>query len=275
MIDVKYLKPYMDNPRKISQEAINKLAQSITMFGFKQPIVVDEDYEIIVGHTRRLAALQLGLKQVPCLVANDLDKERVKAYRLADNKTGELSTWDFEKLEQELKNIDLDINMGDFGFNFDFDSIDKSVDKSSDSDKSVDKSSDSDKSVDSNKKEPDKKDNYYTDKIVIPNYTPTMEEQPSIQNLVNNDKTNKLIDKINKSNIEPGILKDFLVYAAYRHLKFDYHLIAEYYAHTTKEIQELFEDSALVIIDYDKAVEKGFVEINKKVMESVNGDANG
>jgi len=251
MLDIGLLKPYEGNPRKITDDAVNKVAQSISLFGFKQPIVIDKDYVIIVGHTRRLASIKLGLKEVPCLMADDLDKEKVKAYRLADNKTSELSDWDFTKLEIELQSIDF--SMGDFGFNLNFDDI------SSDSDKSNDK-------VDKGDNKP--KDNYYTDKIVIPNYTPTMEQPPLIGDLVNIDKVDDLIEKINNSSIDEHLRK-FLNLAAYRHLKFDYHLIAEYYAHATPDIQSLFEDLALVIIDYNKAVENGFVEINKKVMESI------
>lgn len=108
------LKPYPNNPRK-NEHAIGPVANSIKEFGFKQPIVIDKDNTIIAGHTRLLAAKELGLTEVPVIVADDLTPEQVKAYRLADNKTGELAGWDFEQLDNELGDI-TDIDMGQFGF---------------------------------------------------------------------------------------------------------------------------------------------------------------
>lgn len=108
------LKPYPSNPRK-NEHAVEPVANSIREFGFKQPIVIDKDNTIIAGHTRLLAAKELGLTEVPVIVADDLTPEQVKAYRLADNKTGELAGWDFEQLDIELGDI-ADIDMGQFGF---------------------------------------------------------------------------------------------------------------------------------------------------------------
>ena len=107
------VKPYDNNPRRNS-EAVKYVAESIQQFGWKQPIVVDKDHVIIVGHTRWLAAATLGLEEVPVLIADDLTPEQVKAYRLADNKTGEIATWDFDLLALELGDLELD--MTDFGF---------------------------------------------------------------------------------------------------------------------------------------------------------------
>ena len=106
--------PYENNPRN-NEEAVEKVANSIKEFGFNQPIVVDKDNVIIVGHTRYLAAQKLGLSEAPVIVAGNLSDEQARAYRLADNKTGELAGWDFEKLALELEQIE-DINMSDFGF---------------------------------------------------------------------------------------------------------------------------------------------------------------
>ena len=105
--------PYLNNPRK-NDAAVDKVAESIKEFGFKQPIVVDRDGIIIVGHTRYKAAQELGLEYVPCLVADDLSEEQAKAYRLADNKTNEFASWDFELLDLEL--FDIGIDMSRFGF---------------------------------------------------------------------------------------------------------------------------------------------------------------
>ena len=106
--------PYENNPRN-NDEAVEKVAESIKEFGFKQPIVVDKDGVIIVGHTRLKAAKKLGLETVPVVVAEDLTEEQAKAYRLADNKTNELAEWDFDALDIELLDIK-DIDMGRFGF---------------------------------------------------------------------------------------------------------------------------------------------------------------
>jgi site-specific DNA-methyltransferase (adenine-specific) len=113
-IDINKLKPYKNNPRK-NDEAVEYVANSIKEFGFKVPIIVDKDYEIIAGHTRLKAAKQLGLKEVPIIIADDLTEEQVKAFRLADNKVSEIAEWDFNLLDNELSNI-LDIDMSNFGF---------------------------------------------------------------------------------------------------------------------------------------------------------------
>lgn len=114
MKNIVEIKPYENNPRH-NESAIDAVASSIKEFGWKQPLVIDKDNVIVVGHTRWLAAKKLGLSEVPCLIASDLTDEQIAAYRLADNKTNELATWDFEKLKTELENIS-DIDMSQFGF---------------------------------------------------------------------------------------------------------------------------------------------------------------
>ena len=110
-ISLDQLKPYKNNPRK-NEEAIEGVAESIKEFGFKVPIIINnlEDKEIIAGHTRYKAGQKLGLDKVPCIVADDLTEEQVRAFRLADNKVAEKSEWDFEMLDEELKQI-LNIDM--------------------------------------------------------------------------------------------------------------------------------------------------------------------
>jgi site-specific DNA-methyltransferase (adenine-specific) len=106
--------PYKNNPRN-NDGAVDAVAASIKEFGFKVPIVVDSRGEIIAGHTRYKASLKLGLDKVPCIIADDLSPEQIKAFRLADNKVGELAEWDFDLLKGELDGI-LDIDMSGFGF---------------------------------------------------------------------------------------------------------------------------------------------------------------
>ena len=105
--------PYEKNPRR-NEEAVPYVAESIREFGFKVPIVIDRDGVIVTGHTRLKAAQELNMETVPCIVADDLTPEQIKAFRLADNKVSEFSDWDFDLLEQEL--ADLDFDMSDFGF---------------------------------------------------------------------------------------------------------------------------------------------------------------
>ena len=108
------IKPYENNPRN-NDSAVDAVAASIREFGWQQPIVVDKDGVIIAGHTRYKAARKLGLTEVPVVVADNLTDEQVMAYRLADNKTGELAGWDFSALEEELAGL-AEIDMQQFGF---------------------------------------------------------------------------------------------------------------------------------------------------------------
>lgn len=121
MKKVEELIPYINNPRN-NDDAVDAVASSIKNFGFKVPIVIDGQNEIINGHTRLKAAKKLGLKEVPVIIADDLTPEQIKAFRLADNKVSEIAEWDFELLEAELGLLDFD--MEQFGFDmdeFDFD----------------------------------------------------------------------------------------------------------------------------------------------------------
>lgn len=105
--------PYWNNPRR-NEQAVVAVAASIREFGFQNPIIVDSGFTIIAGHTRLEAAKQLQLEQVPCLIADGLTPEQVRAFQLADNKTAEIADWDLPKLSAELQEIKLD--MTPFGF---------------------------------------------------------------------------------------------------------------------------------------------------------------
>lgn len=106
--------PYEKNPRK-NDEAVKYVAESIKQFGFKVPIVLDKDNVIVAGHTRYKAAKKLNLKEVPCIIADDLTEEQIKAFRLADNKVAEKAEWDFDLLSGELDEL-FDFDMTAFGF---------------------------------------------------------------------------------------------------------------------------------------------------------------
>ena len=96
---------YANNARMLSPHAVDKVAASIKEFGFRQPIVVDKEGVIAVGHTRLLAAKKLGLSTVPVVVADDLTPAAIKAFRLADNRTAQESSWDYELLAVELEEL--------------------------------------------------------------------------------------------------------------------------------------------------------------------------
>ena len=112
------LTPYENNAKTHPPEQIEQIANSLRRFGFRQPLVIDADNVVVVGHGRLLAAQKLGMKEVPCVRADDLSPAEIDAYRLADNKTNE-SPWDFAALEQEMAKLgemNLDFDMQEFGF---------------------------------------------------------------------------------------------------------------------------------------------------------------
>ena len=112
-ISLSDIHPYARNPRK-NDEAVKNVAASIREFGFLVPLVIDRNHEIVAGHTRYKAAKSLGMKEVPCVIADELTEDQIKAFRLADNKVSEAAQWDMDLLPLEL--ADIMIPMADFGF---------------------------------------------------------------------------------------------------------------------------------------------------------------
>lgn len=118
-VSVKDIIPYENNPRK-NEDAVQVVMNSIREFGIKQPLVIDENNVIVVGHTRFAAAKKLGYTEVPCVIASDLTEDQINAYRIADNRTAEYSSWDVELLNNQLANI-LTVDMEMFGFDLNAD----------------------------------------------------------------------------------------------------------------------------------------------------------
>ena len=234
------LKPYEKNPRK-NDNAVDYVAKSIEEFGFKVPIVIDKDNVIIAGHTRYQASEKLGLNEVPCVIADDLTDEQVKAFRLADNKVSEMSEWDYDLLDIELDDI-VGIDMEDFGF-LDFNSFED---------------------------EEKEKKSKYTQKVDIPQYE-VQGDNPFIDELIDKEKVKYFIEEIESANISDE-QKEFLKIAATRHFSFNYSKIAEYYAHQDKEMQELMEHSALVLIDIDNAIANGYVKLSQDIEDMINNE---
>jgi hypothetical protein len=105
VVPIDSIRPAPDNPRKISDKAVEVVALSLKEFGWQQPIVVDVDGVIIAGHTRLRAAQSLGLSKVPVTVADRLDGQQVKAYRIGDNRSGDFTSWDFPELTKQLEEL--------------------------------------------------------------------------------------------------------------------------------------------------------------------------
>ncbi len=238
--------PYVNNPRN-NEAAVDKVASSIQEFGFKVPIIVDSQNVIIAGHTRFKASKKLGLKEVPCIVSDDLTEAQIKAFRIADNKVSELATWDEELLSLELEQL------AEMGYDLELtgvemDELDELLDD-----------------------EDEQEDDKYTSKIDVPQYEITG-ECPSLDELVDCEKTDELIKAIQNSNVSEQE-KAFLLKAATRHEVFDYAKIAEYYAHADNEMQALMEDSALVIIDYADAIRNGYSNLYLDISEMCEEDS--
>ena len=125
MMDVRHLIPYAKNAKKHPKEQVEHIAASIREFGFQQPIVIDKDNVVVIGHGRLLAAKKLKLTEVPCVRADSLSEEQIKALRLADNKTNE-SDWDIDLMQEDLSDI-LDIDMSDFSFDMSFSEEDTEI----------------------------------------------------------------------------------------------------------------------------------------------------
>lgn len=106
VVKIADLAPYWRNPRRISDEAVNAVMDSIREYGYQQPIVVDTELVIIMGHTRHAALRRLGVEEIPVLVASSLTQKQVKELRTIDNRTAEFTRWDFEKLISELEGVD-------------------------------------------------------------------------------------------------------------------------------------------------------------------------
>jgi len=253
------------NPRKDLQESspeYQKIKKSIDEFGYVEPIIVNENcennkYRIVGGHQRVKVLNDLGYTDIDCVIVG-LDETKEKALNVALNKiSGE---WDNQKLYEVLK----DFGEDDFlltGFdNHEFKDLEKEF-------KNFENSNDSSESSNENDN-----NERYTNKIDIPDYIPKLEEAPPINDLVSTDRANELINKVDKSSNIDQNLKDFLKLAANRFVVFNYENIAEFYCHQNKEVQNLMEDLALIIIDYEKAIANGLVDFSKKINELREND---
>lgn len=174
MIKVEELKPYENNPR-FNDDAVEYVANSIKKFGFKVPLVIDKDNVIVTGHTRYKASMELGLKEVPCIIADDLTEKQIQAFRIADNKTNDMAAWNDDLLSIELKDVIEDIDMTDFGFgDFELSMLMDDMEPESYDDELIEKYSSN-------------ADDFLTNKRIIITYK-TPEETEFLKNLIKEDK---------------------------------------------------------------------------------------
>lgn len=245
--DTAELIPYTNNTKKHPKEQVEAIASSIKNYGWDQPIVVDSDGEVIKGHGRLQAAKLLDLEQVPVIERDDLTDAEVRAARIADNKTAE-SGWLEDLLEDEVRYLHEDgtVDMSSLGFDdHELTSMLSDEPALSLQDK-------------------------YTEKIKAPVYEPTG-EKPGIDELYYRSKYEELLDQVNAADLTEE-QREFFTFAAQRHIVFDYENIAEYYAHADAEVQELMEALTMVIIDFEQAIEQGFVTFAENVIEANTDD---
>jgi ParB/RepB/Spo0J family partition protein len=243
-VDINELKPADYNPRKFSKKQFNELKESISKFGLVDPFIVNYAENrrnvIIGGHFRWQVAKELGIKKVPVVYVNIPDIEKEKELNLRLNKN--LGSWDWDKFKNLFKENLISEELLK-GIGFDIYEIAKIEDKPV----------------------------FYTKKYTTPVYQP-VGKKVIIKDLYDDSKANELIEEIEKSKIEPE-LKKFLKIASYRHVYFNYGNIAEFYAQLKDEkIKELFKKNALVIIDIDDAIEKGWVKMVKEIINEVENE---
>lgn len=234
-INVNELKLLDNNPRQITKDNFNKLKKSIkdnpNYFEARPLIISNRTSEniIIAGNQRYKASLELGLNEVPCVILSNLTEDKEKEIIIRDNV--ELGDWDYDLLVNEWDVEKLE----DWGVKV----------LSKEENKSI-------------------LDSIYTSKITSPIYEPKAEIQPNISECVNIEKYNNFLELIDKIEIEEN-KKNFLKLLATRFIEFNFRNIAEFYCHENKEIQDIMEKMACVIIDYNKAIENGYVELALEV----------
>lgn len=237
--------PYAANSRTHSDAQIAQIAASIKEFGWTNPILIDGDDTIIAGHGRLLAARKLGFDDVPVIVLDHLTKAQQRALVIADNQLALNAGWDTEMLKSEIEGLNLD------GFDLDLLGFSDEEMKSF-----FDELDGAGAALDGDK---------YTTKITVPIYE-IKGDKPALSEIFDRTKTLELVAEIEQADI-PDDIRAFLIAAAERHTKFNYENIAEFYAHADEPLRKLMRDSALVIIDFDAAIEHGYVRLSKELME--------
>lgn len=248
---------YARNSRTHDERQIEVLCKSITEYGFTNPVLIDGNRGVIAGHGRIMAAEKLGLPEVPCIELRHLTNEQKRAYLIADNAIADMSTFNEALLAQELADLSgVGFEATDLGF--DAAEVDRLMETLG---------------VDfGGKAEKDKLDeNTYTKKIKVPIYEPKG-KCPPVRDLFDDAKTKELVGEIDAADL-PSEIASFLRLAAERHTSFNFRNIAEFYAHADEKTQSLMERSALVIIDFNAAIENGFVQLTERLGQLAEKEA--
>lgn len=230
------------NARLHPPEGQEALRNSLELFGQRKPIVVSSDNTVVAGNGTLQAAQDLGWDTITVVrIPEDWTAEQIRAFALADNRTNELSKWDWETVVKQVEELEaLDIDMKALAFDAEMvpsDAVTREREVGGD----------------------------YTTTVKVPQYE-IQGEKPDLADIVDDTKAESLREQIRQADL-PDEVRDFLLLAANRHTVFNYKNIAEYYAHQPKEIQELFEASALVILDPEDAIAKGFAKFSDRMME--------
>jgi len=241
---VESLIPYARNARTHSDAQVAQLAASIQEWGWTTPVLIDEAGGIIAGHGRIMAARKLNIEEVPVMIATGWSEAQRRAYVLADNQLAMNAGWDMDLLKVELGDL------GEMGFDLDLIGLDQKEIEAISNDNVV--------------------GNMYSDKVSVPTYEPS-ESKPKIEDLYDDLKAMDLIFSIKESKLNEKE-KQFLMAAASRHIVFDYSKIADFYSHASDECQKLMEENALVIVDFNQAIENGFVKISKQMDDLIDYD---
>jgi ParB-like chromosome segregation protein Spo0J len=249
----KSLVPYAQNSRTHSPDQVRQIAASITEFGFTNPVLVDSDNNIVAGHGRVLAAASLGLAEVPTISVGWLSDDQRRAYVIADNQIALNAGWDAAILRSELSLLN-EARFNTELLGFDPSALD-----------AIMAGLDPDSVLDD---EPEA--NPYTRKIEAPIYTP-IAPAPNLSELYTTIKTDALKAEIDARDLSPE-LRAFLLAAADRHTVFNFKKIADFYAASDPEIRSLMQRSALVIIDFDAAIENGFVRLSEQILDQYRSD---
>ena len=250
-MQIKDLKQDEHNYRKHNERNLNLIKKSVSEVGLGRSVVIDNENEIICGNglvstldkNTPIKVIETDGTQLVVVKRTDLktDDEKRKQLAIMDNSTSDSSEFDLESLQADFSCEKL----GEWGI--DFVPVDEITEEILENE-----------------------ENIYTKKIDIPKYTPNG-KKPAISELYENQKVNSLINEIEKSEV-PNEIKDFLKIAATRHYKFSFKNIAEFYAQSDKKIQELFEKQALVLIDFNSALENGYVNLCKDIREVLTED---
>lgn len=246
-VPIDKVREHPSNPR---DGDVGEIQRSIRENGFYGALVVQESSgKILAGNHRFLAAEAEGLDEIPVIYVDVGDEEALQIL-LADNRTSDIAGYHEDQLADLLQHLESTPD-GLEGTGYMGDDLDDLLDD-------LGRIPGTDNSELSEK---------YTDKIETPTYEPTG-RKPDVSDLYDDEKTSELIDEIEESDA-PDAVKQFLRVAAWRHTKFDFEDIAEFYAHAESEVQRLMERSALVIIDFEDAIDEGYVQLTERIRSAL------